>query len=117
MSHNAGHRCRCVKRHNPEPLEPERHHVWPLGNGGPDVAANRVWLCPTTHTNAHEILRHFMREGYHHWSTVLRMYDEPVSRVAYEVAVVGYFRTLQRTMTPSELPRLSFARFHQLDVS
>lgn len=38
-------RCLCVKNHVPEPRELHRHHVWPLGEGGPDVVANLRWLC------------------------------------------------------------------------
>ena len=36
---------------------PEVHHIWPLGMGGSDVAANRVAICPTGHTNVHDLLR------------------------------------------------------------
>lgn len=92
MSHDAGRSCRCQADHRPHPLELERHHIWPLGMGGPDVDANIEWLCPTAHTNVHEILRHFMRSGLLTWGQVLALYDSPVSRVAYEVAVEGYRR-------------------------
>lgn len=50
-------RCRCVADHNPEPRELHRHHVWPLGEGGPDTSANLRWLCPTSHANVHRLWR------------------------------------------------------------
>lgn len=116
MSHNHGHECRCVSEHIPAPLDPERHHVWPLGNGGPDIMENRVWLCPTTHTNAHEILRHMGKEGLLTWGEVLAMYDERVTRAAYEVAVIGYLRIFHRRMDPP-LPDWNFNRLALLEHS
>jgi len=44
-------------------MELHRHHVWPHAEGGPDTAANLVWVCPTTHTNVHEYLRELKRFG------------------------------------------------------
>lgn len=35
----------------------DSHHVWPLGMGGPDILANRVWTCPTGHRKIHAALR------------------------------------------------------------
>ena len=49
--------CLCVKRHSPRPSILHSHHVWPLGEGGPNVRANLLWLCPTTHMNVHELWR------------------------------------------------------------
>ncbi len=92
MSHDDGQTCRCQAEHRPAPLELERHHIWPLGMGGPEDASNIVWVCPTTHTNTHEILRHLMRVGPLTWGEVLAMYDVPVSRYAYQLAVDGYRR-------------------------
>ena len=50
-------RCACVANHTPEPRELHRHHVWPLGEHGPDTAANLRWLCPTSHSNVHRLWR------------------------------------------------------------
>ncbi len=92
MSHDLGQTCLCQADHRPTPLELEAHHIWPKGMGGPDMESNRVWVCPTTHTNTHEILRHFMRAGPLTWGEVLAMYDVPVSRYAYALAAEGYRR-------------------------
>lgn len=94
MSHDHGRACLCRATHAPHPLELERHHVWPLGMGGPDTADNVVWTCPTTHTNTHELLRLLMRVGPLTWGEVGAMYDVPVSRYAYDLAVEGYRRVL-----------------------
>lgn len=101
MSHDHGAVCRCVATHRPEPLELERHHVWPLGMGGPDEDWNQVWVCPTTHTNTHEILRAFMRFGPLTWGEILEANDRPVSRYAYHLAAEGYRRWAEaRRLTP-----------------
>ena len=100
MSHDAGRHCDCQAEHRPAPLDLERHHVWPLAMGGPDTAANIEWLCPTAHTNVHEILRTFMAQGHLTWGQVGALYDVPVSRHAYAIATLGYRRVIGRSMTP-----------------
>lgn len=54
-----GPSCQCVAKHRPQPREEEIHHIVPQGApfGGPDVASNRVPLCPTTHSNVHMLIR------------------------------------------------------------
>ena len=67
--HDADQRCVCVADHNPNPMELNRHHVWPLAEGGPDTDDNVVWLCPTSHANVHELLRAWLRyEGRPPWA-------------------------------------------------
>ena len=39
----------------------ERHHVWPLGMGGPDVAANKVAVCANGHYAVHEFMDRLIR--------------------------------------------------------
>lgn len=93
MSHDQGWTCHCRTEHRPAPLELERHHIWPLGLGGPDVAQNVAWICPTTHTNVHELLRWFIREErVVPFKTVTEAYDVEVNRYAYDLAVEGYKR-------------------------
>jgi hypothetical protein len=50
-------RCYCVSDHNPNVVVFERHHIWPLGMGGPDDPSNIELLCPTTHMSVHHLLR------------------------------------------------------------
>lgn len=60
--HDVGAACACVTRHRPEPRELDHHHVWPVGWGGPEDGL-KVWLCPTSHRNTHELLAAWRRYG------------------------------------------------------
>ena len=95
MSHDPTATCLCVSEHRPAPLEYEWHHVWPIGLGGPATPAgqpggNGVWLCPTAHTNVHEIMRPMMRLGPLTWGEVEKASERTVSRYAYRLALRGY---------------------------
>lgn len=69
MSHDAGAVCGCVTEHRPVPAELNQHHILPLAWGGADVTSNRVWICPTTHVNVHELLRAYAAvDGLPTWS-------------------------------------------------
>jgi hypothetical protein len=57
-------------------MELHRHHVWPLGEGGPDVAANLRWLCPSTHANAHKLWREYEKRSTTPPWDVLRKYNK-----------------------------------------
>lgn len=59
MAHDEGRRCICVGLHIPKPVELNLHHILPLSEGGDKTPGNEIWVCPTTHTNVHELLRHF----------------------------------------------------------
>jgi hypothetical protein len=73
---DARYNCKCVTKHVPKPLELHKHHVWPLGEGGPDIKGNLVILCPTTHSNAHRLWQLYEQyEGRPPWS-ILRIYSE-----------------------------------------
>lgn len=78
--------CECVKEHRPTMLEYNDHHIWPLGDGGPDHPSNRVPICPTTHANVHKIYRSFKAAG----QVLPRQIGQP--RYAYKLAVLGYTR-------------------------
>jgi hypothetical protein len=68
--------CKCVTKHVPKALELHKHHVWPLGEGGPDIKSNLVILCPTTHSNVHRLWRLYEEtEGRPPWE-ILRNYSE-----------------------------------------
>lgn len=53
----AGDQCALHRYHRPAVLETERHHVWPLGMGGPDTPDNIVNVCPTSHSAIHVLIR------------------------------------------------------------
>lgn len=97
MSHDTGQHCHCMVTHRPAPLELERHHIQPKYLGGGDTADNIAWVCPTTHTNVHELLRAMIRAKYViGYSAFQAAYTQPVSRYAYDLAVDGFTRW-QRT--------------------
>ncbi|QNN52488.1 HNH endonuclease signature motif containing protein [Nocardioides mesophilus] len=96
---DVGKVCVCRKPHAPEPLDLEYHHVWPKGMGGPDVPENAVFICPTTHTNTHELLRLIVRRaGKLSWAEVTALYPVPVSRYAFDLAHLGYRRAIARSL-------------------
>ncbi len=93
MSHDIDRRCPCMAEHRPAPLELERHHVWPLYLGGPDDDTNTAFVCPTTHTNVHELLRVMVKE--HRaipYAEFAAAYEQPVNRYAHVLACEGYGR-------------------------
>lgn len=52
----AGNQCELHRYHAPEPLITHVHHVWPLGDGGPDEPTNKIKVCPTGHYNVHRYM-------------------------------------------------------------
>lgn len=55
-------KCACVVWHRPKPVELHKHHVLPLGAPwhGPDISVNLAWLCPTSHSDTHKLLRLYL---------------------------------------------------------
>ena len=95
MSHDLGYTCVCTVDHRPPTLELNAHHIQPLHLGGPDVPENRVWLCPTTHANTHELLRLLIKaDGAMTYRRAQEMQERPVNRYAYDLAVEGFRRWL-----------------------
>lgn len=56
-----GRDCWAHRHRDDVPLE--NHHVWPLGDGGPDVAANRVRVCANAHSSTHDLLNRMRKTG------------------------------------------------------
>lgn len=82
--------------HRPAPLELERHHIQPRYLGGTDDLGNIAWVCPTTHTNVHELLRAMVSAKYVIGYSVFQAdYEQPVSRYAYDLAADGFMRWQQ----------------------
>lgn len=99
MAHDVGAVCACVADHRPAVLEYERHHIWPLGMGGPDTPDNQLWVCSNCHGNIHELLRLMCRAGRTLTDTELHaLEDRPVSRYAATVARDGYTRFTLRLL-------------------
>lgn len=60
--------CQVHGGHRPESHVNDVHHVWPLGDGGPNHAANRIVVCPTGHYNIHRLLDLYRAGGVPPWS-------------------------------------------------
>lgn len=81
-------------RHIPEPHVNHRHHVYPLGDGGPDIEDNIIVICPTGHFNTHDLLAHYrMLQGKVPYA-ILKRYS--VGERKY--AELGYNRIIRGSM-------------------
>jgi hypothetical protein len=101
-----------MTEHRPAPLDTERHHIWPLGDGGPDVEENQIDICDTTHKNAHIMMAAMKREHRDiSWYEFAERYTMPVSKYAYFLARTGYlsFRESRVIGHPHSLANLEAA--------
>lgn len=100
MSHDAGQRCPCTSEHRPHPLELERHHILPAALGGLSTPENLVYIDPTCHSNAHELMRLMFKTGRTLTDHELQgIYPVPVSRYAADLARTGYQRFTDKETT------------------
>lgn len=86
--------CQLHTRHIPESHINHRHHVWPKGDGGPDVSDNIVVVCATGHYNIHDLLAHFKMLMGNVPYTILRRYSQEERRLAK----LGYDRLTRKYM-------------------
>jgi hypothetical protein len=80
--------CAIHKMHTPKSHINEIHHVWPWGDGGPDIPQNRIVVCATGHNNIHALIDLYRKyakanEAERHW------------------ALVGWRRIQQQRMDPT----------------
>jgi hypothetical protein len=57
----------------------EIHHVWPKGYHGPDIASNKIKICPNAHSAIHFLMELMLRgKPYnpHHYGATIRHYAE-----------------------------------------
>lgn len=52
--------CEVHTAHMPNSHVNDRHHVWPLGHGGPNIPENIITVCPTGHRNIHTLLERLL---------------------------------------------------------
>jgi 5-methylcytosine-specific restriction endonuclease McrA len=91
MNHNSN-LCSVHKHRELVPID--RHHIWPLGEGGPDIEENLVAVCPNGHRQIHDLLRRMKKgKGVVTW-LVARRYGKKVR--AY--AKLGYDRIQRGAM-------------------
>lgn len=46
----------CAVHTHREDVPLEVHHIWPVGDGGPDTKANRVTICANAHGAVHDLI-------------------------------------------------------------
>jgi hypothetical protein len=86
--------CQVHKTHIPEPHVNHIHHVFPLGEGGPDISDNKIVVCPTGHYSIHDLLREYkLYQGKVPYS-VMRSY----SLGERKYAELGYKRMTRGSM-------------------
>lgn len=84
----------CAAHRHREMVPMERHHVWPKGDGGPDVPSNIAVVCSNAHSGCHHLLslmlRAYDRDTTVPW-TVRRRYGKGVRRLAEQgfAAIIG----------------------------
>lgn len=72
----------CSVHKHREFVPTDRHHVWPLGEGGPDVEENLITVCPNGHREIHDLLRRMMKgNGVVTW-LIARRYGKKVRTYA-----------------------------------
>lgn len=52
---------RCAVHRHKTRVPIDRHHIWPLGMGGPDTPENIVTVCPNGHRDIHDYMRELIR--------------------------------------------------------
>ncbi len=86
--------CLVHGQHIPASHANHRHHVWPLGDGGPDIAANVVVVCPTGHYNIHTLLDEYrIRDGQVSYTIARRF-----ARGERDLALLGWERITRKAM-------------------
>lgn len=86
--------CGIHGKHIPASHVNERHHVWPLGDGGPDIPANLIVACATGHNNIHKLIREFKLYRGNVPYAVLRAYAFEERKLAQ----LGYERITRQAM-------------------
>jgi len=86
--------CTQHNTHYPRSHLNHRHHVWPLGMGGPATEDNIVVICPTGHANVHELLKAYIEFHGQVPYAIRRQYPRGERRLAQ----LGYERFIRRAM-------------------
>jgi hypothetical protein len=60
VSHDEGRTCPCVSDHRPKVAELQEHHLHPVYLGGAKDGET-VFICPSTHVSAHELIRLYLK--------------------------------------------------------
>lgn len=86
--------CVLHPKHTPPSHIQHKHHVWPLGHGGPDTPENLIVVCPTGHYNIHRLIEEYITTRGEAPYSLTRQYSLQERRVAR----LGYDRLTRRAM-------------------
>ncbi len=86
--------CQIHGVHNPASHINHVHHIWPLGDDGPDVAANRIVVCATGHENIHNLLRLLRKQK----GVLDPLQRKGYARTEINLALLGWKRLTTQSM-------------------
>jgi hypothetical protein len=86
--------CQIHNQHVPNSHVNHRHHVWPLGHGGPNIEDNIIAVCPTGHYSIHDLLSHYLMLMGNVPYSILRGYTLEERKYAK----LGYDRIMRKSM-------------------
>lgn len=86
-----GQKCAVHKYHWPPITVVDDHHIFPKEYGGPDIAANKVAVCPNGHRNIHE----YILAALHHYGDQVK-----VTKKEKYYADLGLQQIINRPMPP-----------------
>lgn len=86
--------CQIHTQHKPRSHVNHVHHIWPLGEGGPNIADNKIVVCPTGHYNIHTLIDLLLKKnGNVSWADLA-----PYTLNERSYAKLGYMRILRKSM-------------------
>lgn len=86
--------CTVHRAHRPRSHVNEIHHEWPLGDGGPDIPANRRVICATGHNSVHQLINEYRKANGDPGWAVRRRYHPGERRLA----AIGWDRIQREAM-------------------
>lgn len=86
--------CQIHRTHIPKSHINEVHHIWPLGDGGPDIPDNKIVACATGHNSIHDLLNKYRQACGQPAAETLRHY----SREERRLAALGWQRIQRQAM-------------------
>lgn len=75
-----GQECACHAHREMVPIE--RHHVWPLGMGGPNTEANKITVCANAHYSIHAFMDLLVKNDGDVYPNESRRFSAKVRRYA-----------------------------------
>lgn len=90
----------CAIHEHKTTVPQEKHHIWPLGYHGPNVASNIILICCNAHSDIHYYMEHRLKHNgnapkdYRTYSPMVRLF----ANYGYD-QVIAYGTLLSREIT------------------